>query len=367
MGNDDLGPGSPGRLRLSGPGISAEGITATVRDVRDAAVAADVAGFDYFSYGDTVWREIYAVLGMCADATSHVALGPSVTNPSTRNPVVTAAGIASIDELSQGRAFLGIGMGQSANAIAGVVQASADELRRAIVIISSAQRRAREFEEWPDGVEIDESVAELQWVKRRVPILVAAGFRQGLQIAAELADGVMLRAGDVDWAGLPDRIRQLHAWRAAGPRAGQPFEIQLLLFSQLTDSVEAGRRALGGLVSARANTSTREHQLPAELVEPWKRFRDQYDYRHHASLDHPVNVRLMEDLGLADYFFDRYCFVGDEDALLDKLAEIERIGVTATTIGGPWERAIGVIRRYREQRPNEGPPSPLRPRPPGMS
>jgi len=39
---------------------------ATARDVRDAAVAADVAGFDYFSYGDTVWR---ASRARCRSAT----------------------------------------------------------------------------------------------------------------------------------------------------------------------------------------------------------------------------------------------------------------------------------------------------------
>lgn len=347
-------------LRLAGPGVSTRGVSTAAVEVRDAARAADDAGFDYFTYGDTVFREIYATLGLCADSTRSIKLGPGVTNPLTRNPVVTAAAICTVDEISGGRAFLGIGMGQSANAIAGMERASAGELRSGLRTISSAMRRARNFEPWPAGVEIDESVVELQFVTRRVPILVAGGFRQGLQIAAEMADGVMLRAGDVDWSELPRRIAQLHEWRAAGPRAGDPFEVQLLLFSYITDSVEEGRRTLGGVVSARARTSTRERQLAPEQVEAFRRYHDEYDYAHHSSAVHPVNLRLMEEVGLADYFFDRYSVIGDEQVLIAKLEEIERAGVTATVVGSPFERAVDVLRAYREKHPLPPGDTPLR-------
>jgi hypothetical protein len=151
-------------------------------------------------------------------------------------------------------------------------------------------------------------------------------------------------------AELPRRIEQLHAWRAERPRAGDPFEVQLLVFSHITDSIEEGKRVLGGVVSARANTSTRERQLPSELVEPWRAYRDGYDYAHHASLVHPVNVDLMTRLRLADYFFERYSVIGDEQALLAKLEEIEQAGVTATVIGGPFDRAVAVLRAYRKKR-----------------
>ena len=51
---------------------------------------------------------------MAANATSRVRLGPTVTNAFTRHPAVAASAIAAIDELSGGRAFLGIGSGDSA-------------------------------------------------------------------------------------------------------------------------------------------------------------------------------------------------------------------------------------------------------------
>src|SRR5487761_562913 len=174
-------------LRLAGPGISAAGITASAADIRDAARKADEAGFDYFALGDTVFREGYTALALCAEATQSIRIGPGVTNPLTRHPVVTASSVSTLDEISAGRTFLGIGMGQSANAIAGLPQATPEELRSALRTIASAMRRASNYETWPPGLEIDESVVELQWVVRRVPVLVPAGFRQGLQTPADLA------------------------------------------------------------------------------------------------------------------------------------------------------------------------------------
>ena len=44
-------------------------------------------------------------------ATERILLGPGITNPYVRHPGVTAAAVATIDELSGGRAFVGLGAG----------------------------------------------------------------------------------------------------------------------------------------------------------------------------------------------------------------------------------------------------------------
>ena len=41
-------------------------------------------------------------------------MGPGVTNPYVRSPAITASAIATLDELSNGRATLGIGPGDKA-------------------------------------------------------------------------------------------------------------------------------------------------------------------------------------------------------------------------------------------------------------
>ncbi|NPV77988.1 MAG: LLM class flavin-dependent oxidoreductase [Anaerolineae bacterium] len=57
--------------------------------------------------------DLYVTLTAVACNTKRIRLGPGVTHPYTRHPVVTAVSIASLDQFSGGRAFLGIGAGGS--------------------------------------------------------------------------------------------------------------------------------------------------------------------------------------------------------------------------------------------------------------
>lgn len=58
-----------------------------------------------------VTRDVYVTLTAIATRTERIPLGPGITNPYVRHPGATAAAIASLDEYSGGRAFVGIGAG----------------------------------------------------------------------------------------------------------------------------------------------------------------------------------------------------------------------------------------------------------------
>ena len=71
--------------------------------VADATLAEQV-GFDWFGVVDSqsVYRELYATLALCAQSTSRIRLGPTVTNPLTRHPTVSAAAMATLGDLASG-------------------------------------------------------------------------------------------------------------------------------------------------------------------------------------------------------------------------------------------------------------------------
>ena len=76
------------------------------------AKAAEEAGFEYTWITDHANnREVYSTLAVLALETKKIKIGAGVTNPYTRNPVITAASIATVHEISGGRAILGIGPG----------------------------------------------------------------------------------------------------------------------------------------------------------------------------------------------------------------------------------------------------------------
>ncbi len=99
--------------------------------------AAEAAGFDRIRVGDSqsVYREVYCTLTIAALNTKRVKLGPGVTNPLTRHPAVTASAIATVDDVSGGRAYLGIGTGDSAVHNLSMRAAKLDTLREYVLAL----------------------------------------------------------------------------------------------------------------------------------------------------------------------------------------------------------------------------------------
>ena len=73
-------------------------------ELAQLARLAEEQGFDYIGIPESqsLAREVYVSLSVVAQATSKVHIGPTVTNPLTRHPAVTASAIASINDLSGG-------------------------------------------------------------------------------------------------------------------------------------------------------------------------------------------------------------------------------------------------------------------------
>src|SRR5438045_2096365 len=91
-----------------------------------AAVSGDVSAkefveqvrlIDALGYED-VWipderffRDVYPTMTLAALTSSRLRIVSSVTDPFSRHPAITAASIATVDEISDGRCVLGIGAG----------------------------------------------------------------------------------------------------------------------------------------------------------------------------------------------------------------------------------------------------------------
>jgi 5,10-methylenetetrahydromethanopterin reductase len=77
-------------------------------------LARQVESYDFheLTVHDVVWwRPVWPILTLVAEHTERVLVGPDVTHPYLRHPADTAANVAALDELSGGRAILGLGAG----------------------------------------------------------------------------------------------------------------------------------------------------------------------------------------------------------------------------------------------------------------
>ena len=87
----------------------------SITGVEDLAQKCEQLGFDGLTLTDSqnLSNETYITLALAARATSTLMLGPGVTNPLTRHAALTASAIATLQQVSEGRAVLGIGRGDS--------------------------------------------------------------------------------------------------------------------------------------------------------------------------------------------------------------------------------------------------------------
>lgn len=90
-------------------------------DLVELAVAADEAGAGFVSVGDSLlakprWSPI-VTLAAIATRTRHVGLSTGILQPHLRNPVLLAQEWATLDEVSNGRTALGVGLGTGPRAL----------------------------------------------------------------------------------------------------------------------------------------------------------------------------------------------------------------------------------------------------------
>src|SRR5512143_1375189 len=105
---------------------------ADARSAGAQAQRAERAGFDGFAVVDSqnLSGDAYVALALAGRETERVKLMTGVTNPATRHAAATASAIASVHAVSNGRAVLGIGRGDSALAHLGRAPARVAVLER---------------------------------------------------------------------------------------------------------------------------------------------------------------------------------------------------------------------------------------------
>lgn len=157
------------------------------------AKAAEAAGLASVWFAENPFqRGVLATAGACATATGRVRIGIGVVNPYTRHPVQIAMDVAALDELSGGRAILGIGSGIAPPiARMGVVNdrpvaavREAIEIIRTLLAGETMTMRGRVFS-------LD--AARVQFSPRpTLPIYMAAGSDRALRVCGEITDGFLV-------------------------------------------------------------------------------------------------------------------------------------------------------------------------------
>lgn len=223
-----------------------------VGEIVELAVLAESLGFSRCWVYDEglVTRDVYVTLAAIATRTERIPVGPGITNPFVRHPGATATAVASLDELSNGRAFVGIGAGGGLT-----LDPLGIERRKPVQAVGDmiAVLRSLFAGERVDhhGEAFSLRGARIDYARPDIEIAVAGRGPRMTELGGRTADGFNLSYIHKDLIG--DHVRSLR--QAAGDR---PFRISYATTIATTDAE---------FEEARAQLTFRLVDSPAEVKE----------------------------------------------------------------------------------------------------
>ena len=301
-------------------------------EVAECAARAESAGFDVAWLPDSqfLWNEVWSTLALVAARTETIGLGPCVTNLETRHPSVTAAAAATLERLAPGRAVLGVGSGDSSIRTLGLAPSKLARMREQSALLRELlAARPASFE----GREMTVRAAS----GRPLPLYLAATGPKALELAGEIADGVLVLAGFS--AELIERsISRIAAGAARGGRELADVDVCFGALCEVGEDEREAARAVKPHVIAMAQGGGGEAlaaigvelDLPARIPEVYP------DMAHAEDWDLAVEVagRWVDDEA-ALRFARAFCVVGSPEQCHQRFAAAAAAGVDSVCVRHP--------------------------------
>jgi len=161
-----------------------------VQDVAEFVSKCEIAGFDGVGILDSqmLERDVFVSMAMAAQATSDIRIASAVLNPVTRHISVLGSAIKTVSETAPGRIEFWIGRGFSSVQTVGIAPASVRQMKQCVVTLKSLLSG--------DTVEFGGASSRMKHGGLDSPrIFIAAHGPRTIEVAGEVADGVLLQVG----------------------------------------------------------------------------------------------------------------------------------------------------------------------------
>jgi 5,10-methylenetetrahydromethanopterin reductase len=262
----------------------------TFTQVGEIAKEVEDLGFEVLWFVDHQlgMKDVYAAMNITALNTKRIEIGAAVTQLQTRHPTVTANATIALDELSNGRAILGLGAGWVSVHSIGLQPNKVSEIRDGIKLL----RRlfAGEVIDF-NGVE-----GQLATARRQIPIYLAVSQPAMLRLAGELCDGaILMGAADPDFCKW--QLDFIHEGLEKAKRKRSDIVIDLIITMSIDEDEQKAISDVSAWATSQAATFDVWKQMPAA----WEKFRpqfrqaaEQYHYKDHLSL-HAEHKQIVSD------------------------------------------------------------------------
>lgn len=300
---------------------------------------AEDLGYTMGWIGDSqlILKDAAIALALAARETRRICLGPGVANAVTRHPTVLANWTAGMNEISAGRAVLGIGSGDSAIAPLGLKPTRVDDLEQII----------REIRRLADGGDIPvegRPAARMLASNGEFPIFVSASQPRMLRLAGRVADGVIMMGGAnaelTQW-----QIDRVEEGAAEAGRSLDDVFVDLWFGVSITDDLERARNDVRAWVTSQSRWFSRWKELPPPLKEFEHEFHEayaRYQFAEHMSVHSEHSKETSDEL------VDLIAVCGPAERCVERIRPLLNLKVDRITItllpGGREER----LRQFAE-------------------
>ncbi len=285
--------------------------------VKLVKLAEDV-GFEYAWITDHYNnKNVYETLALLAANTETIKMGPGVTNPYVRSPAISASAIATIDEISEGRATFGIGPGDKATFDALGIEWTkpVSTIRAAIADINTLLAGEK--------TEAGAALGGVKAVQEHIPVYMGAQGPKMLETAGEIADGVLINASNPkDYEAAMPMIKK--GIETAG--GDKEFDVGAYTATSIGEDSEAAKNAARIVVAFIAAGS------PPPVIA-----------RH--GLPEGINEKIGACLGKGDFggaiglvsddLLEAFSVCGTPDEFIPKIEGLAEMGVTQYVAGSP--------------------------------
>ena len=337
----------------------------------DYVVRAEELGYAAAWIADSqmIWSDPYATLALVADRTSRIKIGTGVSVAATRPAPVTAASIATINQIAPGRTFLGIGTGNTAMRIMGHKPMRIAEFDEYLRVLQPLLRGEEVDFEWRGRTSpVRHIMPDAGFVNFADPIpLYVSGFGpRSLALAGKHGDGAVLS--------IPPRPEFMdRVWRSVergASEVGRTVDRDNYLTCTLTTAVvlepgeavdsERVRRLCGAFAVASLHYSydqwRQQGRPPGPALESvWEEYTallaETPEDRRHQRVHQGHNCWLLpeEERFVTRELIETTCLVGTADELVERLRAMDEAGLDQLMILPPFDPRFEVLETIGSQ------------------
>ena len=311
-------------------------------DIQSLASLAEELGYGEVWMTEGNGRDSLTQLTAIASATSRIGLGTGILPMFSRTPLITAMSAAGLSAVSDGRFILGLGVG---NRLAvedghGVAYRQPIEHLRDMIRIIRGLMAGEEVTHQGKAITVNRVSLGNVADPDRVPIYIAALGPRMLQLAGEIADGVLL-----SWTAASYMKQAVQLVREGAEKIGRnPSEVEISGYVRLavTDDVEAGQASLQSQIARYGSGGHyRAFFQYTGFVREMEGVELAREHEHNPSSISAISDEMQHELGV----------VGSAEDCRKRLDDLRAMGMTKPVVAplpvgdlkGSYERTIRAL------------------------